>query len=87
MKHPSVSTLVSICGNVMMAVTFLLIGPVPFLGFEATVGSIIAMEGLVGIGFGMVAVSTFTRSQRAARQLKCGDDISTYMMISGEKPT
>ena len=76
-------TCVSIIGNVAMATAFLYVGPVPFISLETSLSVINVMVALVGFGYGLVMVSSFGRSQRAALNLGFADDINTYIMISG----
>ena len=76
-------TIVSIIGNVAMAMAFLYVGPVPFIPLETSLSVINAMVALIGFGYGLVMVSSFGRSQRAALNLGFSDDIDTYIMISG----
>ena len=80
LKHP---VIVSVTGNLLMAVTFLFIGPVPFLNVQPSVGLIYGMISLAGIAYGVVVVSTFARSQGAAIRLGYTDDLPTYLLISG----
>jgi hypothetical protein len=67
----------------LMATAFLLIGPVPFLPLTPTVPLIQASMAICGLGYGMVLVSTFGRSQRAAIRKGFNDDMDTYLIISG----
>ena len=80
LRYPSI---VSIVGNVAMAAAFLYVGPVPFIPLETSLSVINVMVALVGFGYGLVMVSSFGRSQRAALNLGFADDINTYIMISG----
>ena len=66
-----------------MATAFLYVGPVPFISLETSLSVINVMVALVGFGYGLVMVSSFGRSQRAALSLGFADDINTYIMISG----
>ena len=66
-----------------MATSFLYVGPVPIIPLETSLSVINAMVALVGFGYGLVMVSSFGRSQRAALNLGFADDINTYIMISG----
>lgn len=76
-------TLVSILGNLFMAIAFLFIGPVPFIPLSPSVSLIEGMMAVVGFGYAMVMVSTFGRAQSAAIRKGFKDDIDTYLLISG----
>jgi hypothetical protein len=75
---------VSICGNALLAITFLFIGPVPFIYLETKLSVIQGMAGLAGFGYALLVVSSFSRSQKAALALGYRNDISTYIVISGK---
>ena len=75
---------VSIVGNLAMAMAFLFIGPVPFIGLVPTVPRIYGMVTLAGFAYALVVVSTFARCQGSAMKLGYKDDVSTYLLISGE---
>jgi hypothetical protein len=75
--------MVSVIGNIFMATAFLLIGPVPFIPITPTVPLIQGSLAILGLGYGMVMVSTFGRSQRAAIRKGFNDDMDTYLIISG----
>ena len=47
------------------------------------VNLIYGMSALVGIGYALVMVSTFSRAHRAAMEKGYNDDIDTYIIISG----
>ena len=66
-----------------MATAFLLIGPVPFLPLVPTVPLIQGAMTICGLGYGMILVSAFGRSQRAAIWKGYNDDMDTYLIISG----
>ena len=76
-------TIVSIMGNIFMVTAFILIGPLPFIPLEPSVSLIQGVMALFGLGYGMVMVSTFGRSQRAAIRKGYNDDMDTYLIISG----
>ena len=76
-------TILSICGNVSMAIAFLFVGPAPFIEIETKLSIIQGMAALVGFAYASIVVSSFGRSQRAAMNLGYADDINTYMAISG----
>ena len=75
--------ILSICGNVSMAIAFLFVGPAPFIAIETKLSIIQGMAALVGFAYASIVVSSFGRSQRAAMNLGYADDINTYMAISG----
>jgi len=67
-----------------MATAFILIGPVPFLSIVPTVPLIQGSMAILGLGYGMVLVSSFGRSQRSAIRQGYNDDMDTYLIISGK---
>ena len=69
-----------------MATAFMLIGPIPFLPLSPSVDLTWGAASIIGLGYGMVIVSTFGRSQRAAIKMGYSNDIDTYLIISGTKP-
>ncbi len=76
-------TIVSLAGNVILAIVLSLIGPLPFIPLEPSVKLIQVLMGLVGLGFACVMVSTFGRAQTAPIRLGYQKDLATYMLISG----
>ena len=68
-----------------MATAFLYLGPVPFSPLETNLSIIKGMAVLVGVGNGLLMVSSFGRTQRAALNLGYADDINTYIIISGKR--
>ena len=78
-------TVVSITGNMLLAVGFLLIGPVPFLtSLQPTKTLIQCSAAILGTGYSMVMVSSFGRSQVAAIRNGFNSDLDTYMFISSK---
>ena len=79
-------TLLSIIGNNLLTVAFLLIGPVPFLDGVLT-ASLHYEYGVVilfGIGYSIVMVSTFGRAIKGVVGIGFNqDDMSTQLMITG----
>lgn len=67
----------------MMALAYILIGPLPSLALQPSYGLITGSVALVAFGYANVMVSTFSRAQGAA--IRCGfeKDIDTYLLISG----
>jgi len=79
-------TLISIAGNNLLTVAFLLIGPVPFLSHlvKASLYFEYGVVVLFGLGYSLVMVSTFSRAIRAVAILGFNkDDTSTQMMVTG----
>ena len=81
LKYP---VIVSVTGNLLMAVALLFIGPVPFINIAPSVGLIYGMLTLAGMAYGVIIVSTFARSQGAAIRLGFSNDLPTYLLISGK---
>ena len=75
--------IVSIFGNTSMAIAFLFLGPVSFIPVETELSAIQGMVGLAGLGHGLLLASSFVRAQKGALTLGYGDNITTYLMISG----
>ncbi len=68
-----------------MLLGFLLIGPAPFIkDLLLTTGLIKCLTGILGAGYAMVMVSTFGRSQAAAKRHGYHADLDTYMFISSK---
>ena len=67
-----------------MFITYLLIGPVPFLNMQPNVELINVMISFGGFAYSIVSVSTLVRSQEAAKRLGYTDDVPTYQLISGK---
>ena len=75
----------SIMGNVLLMTGFLLVGPAPFLSsLVPTTGLIQGSGAILGTGYGLIVVSTFGRSHRAAMRHGFNDDLDTYMFISSK---
>ena len=70
-------------GNIILAIGFIFLGPLPFLDIEPKVGLIQGVCAAVGVGYAMIGTSSFMRANAAAMQLGYKDNIKTYIMISG----
>jgi hypothetical protein len=81
-QYPS---LVSAIGNAISLLSFTFIGPLPFLPSTLDASYLQGIMVLHAFGIACVLVSTFTRSQLAAKQKGYQQDISTYLFISGRK--
>ena len=75
-------TLLSIIGNTLQAISFLLFGPVPFISWKPNLKLTWGMMVVMGIGDAMVMVSTFCRIHRAAIKFGFKDDIKTHLLVS-----
>ena len=75
--------MISVLGNITLALGFIFLGPLPFLDIEPSVSLIQGVCGAVGIGYAMIGTSSFMRAQSAAMKLGFEDNIKTYIMISG----
>lgn len=73
----------SLAGNLSLAVVLTLIGPLPFIPLEPSVPLVRGLMCLVGVGFALVMVSTFSRAQTAPIRLGYQRDLSTYLLMSG----
>jgi hypothetical protein len=66
-----------------MMTGFLLVGPAPFItSLVPTTGLIKGAAAIFGIGYPMIVVTTFGRSQAAAIRNGYHDDLDTYFFIS-----
>lgn len=82
-ERVSYVTAVSLAGNLSLAVVLTMIGPLPFIHLEPSVPLIRGLVCLVGVGFALVMVSTFSRAQTAPIRLGYRKDLSTYLLMSG----
>ena len=73
----------SLAGNLSLTVVLTLIGPLPFIPLEPSVPLVRGLMCLVGVGFALVMVSTFSRAQTAPIRLGYQRDLSTYLLMSG----
>lgn len=73
----------SMFGNFLFLLSFLFIGPLPFMLLEPYKSLIQGMMALAGIAYSCMVVSSFSRAQVRVLQLGFADDINTYVMISG----
>ncbi len=71
--------MVSVFGNLILASSFIFIGPLPSIQIVPTWRSITVATGFVALGYGCVMVSTFGRALRKGFE----KDIETYLLISG----
>ena len=67
-----------------MALAFVFLGPLPIIPVDTILSLVQAMVGFFAFGYASVVVSSFGRAQTSALNLGYLDDISTYIMISGE---
>jgi len=74
---------VSGIGAVIVAISFVLIGPCPLLPLDSTLILCIISLIIHGVGFGAELVSTFSGSRRDAIRAGLPDDITTYGLVSG----
>jgi hypothetical protein len=77
--------MISVMGNIVLATSFIFVGPLPFIPITPTWTSITTATGFVALGYGSVMVSTFGRAQGAAMRKGYAKDIETYLLISGTK--
>ena len=77
------TSIISIIGNIMSTFYFIFLGPLPFIPINPSLALIQAMISIYGAGYGMVKVSSFVRSQKAAIGNGFPDDIQTYNFVNG----
>ncbi|MCL4147365.1 UNVERIFIED_CONTAM: hypothetical protein GTU68_030223, partial [Idotea baltica] len=70
-------------GSLLTTLSFLLVGPAPFLPFETTLPLCIGALLCHGIGFGAELVGTFSGTQREALKRDFPDNLDTYGLVSG----
>ena len=75
--------MLSIFGNVGLALAFTFIGPLPFIPINTSVSLVTGCTALVGFSYAFVMVSSFTRAQGAAVRSGFSKDTETYHLISG----
>ena len=75
--------MLSIFGNLGLALAFTFIGPLPFIPIDTSVSLVTGCTALVGFSYAFVMVSTFTRAQGAAVRSGFSKDTETYHLISG----
>ena len=81
-KFPRIATSLSILGNIVMAIVFMLLGPA-YIKIEPSDQLIYGMTCLSGLGYTLVMVSTFRRCQSATVKLGFVDDMKTKILITG----
>ena len=67
----------TIIGNIVIAIAFIFLGPLPILEVETQLSLIQGMVAVVGLGYGMIVTSSFCRAQATALQLGYDDNIIT----------
>jgi hypothetical protein len=77
--------MVSITGNMFFTVAFIFIGPLPLLSYlQPTKIMIQGSAVILGLGYTMVMVSEFGRSQLAVIKNGFNKDLDTNMLISSK---
>lgn len=74
---------VSILGNVFMAVAFVFVGPLPWIPIQSSVDLLFGIGAWVGFSYTFCMVSTFSRAHGEAMRKGYNDDLSTYLILSG----
>ena len=77
--------LMSMLGNVGMLMAFTFVGPLNFIPIEPSVPLITGCLSLIGLSYGSMVVSTFSRAQMAATRYGFPKDVETYHFISGKQ--
>jgi hypothetical protein len=81
LPHP---TIISIIGNLFLIVAFTFIGPAPFFAnLKPSVELAYGMGAVIGSGYGLVLISSFTRVYKAAMARGYEDTVNTYLIKSG----
>jgi len=74
--------ILSMLGNVILSVSFIFLGPVPFIDITPSLTSVYVMMALAGMGAALTMVSTYGRAHSAAIRLGYKDNICTYLLVS-----
>jgi len=74
---------VEVMGAILIAIGFIVLGPLPGLPFKKSLGSVIGGMSLHGFGLGASVVGGFSDAHKSS--IKCGfpDTIDTYGLVSG----
>ena len=67
--------------ELLVAIGFIFLGPLPFLDIEPEVILIQGVSAAVGVGYAMIATSSFMRANSAAMKLGYEDNIKTYIKM------
>lgn len=70
-------------GAVVVVISFMFVGPMPFLALETTLPLCITSLVIHGVGFGAELVSTFAGAHRDVLANGFPDDLNTYGLVSG----
>ncbi|TRY80689.1 hypothetical protein TCAL_09016 [Tigriopus californicus] len=81
--HIKSPILVSILGNLCMAVAFVFVGPLPWIPIEPSVNLLFGMGAWIGFSYTFCMVSTFSRAHNEAMKRGYNDDLPTYLILSG----
>ncbi len=73
---------VTCIGSALITVSFLFIGPVPFIPLETSLNLCIAMLVVHGVGFAAQLVAGFSSAHRQALFNGFDDNINTYALVS-----
>ena len=76
-------TLISILGNVLLAIGLLLIAPASFIILKPSKLCTKIMMGLLGAGSAIILSSVVGRCFKVAKHLGYEENISNYIMITG----
>ena len=75
--------MLSIIGNMTMLISFLIVGPVPFINLNINAHLIFGCMAMYGLAYSSILVSTFSRIHCALVKIGYEDDISTYFLSAG----
>ncbi len=75
----------SVCGNILNAISFAFLGPLPAMAnIFPSVALIDGCVAMVGVGYALILVSTFSRAHKLAMANGFKPDIGTSLMISSK---
>ena len=79
MKHP---TQLAIFADVLEALAFIFIGPLPFVQMKSTWEITVISFGVLYFGNGLTTISSLIRAKKATKLLNFEQDLKTYMALS-----
>ena len=81
MNYP---TVISLLGNLEIAILFTFVGPLPFVPFVPSPTAVQMIFGTIGVGMSAISVSVFSRSLLASQRNGYAQDIQIYLVVSGK---
>ncbi|XP_053701247.1 MFS-type transporter SLC18B1 [Synchiropus splendidus] len=82
-KYPVLRAWFVVIGGLCIALSFVLLGPAPFLGIPSQLWLLILMLSVIGFSLGMTAIPTFPEIITCAYEQGFQEGLSTLGMVSG----